>query len=245
MKKLLFAIFATLLLASCNTTKPTVEWVEGDRNPETGLYENEFIVRGVPADSKDWVIWFWSQTLTKYELVESDGMKLDVFKARIHMLRPEGTPKVPGEYRLRYRTSAKMWNVSKFPSRFSFRNGTEKPMAIEATYKMLPLASDGEEIYKSNAEVTISESAPEHIVPYPKSIVYSSEGTTDLSAWQRATADVKMVNEEHPKGWYRITLDGAIKIEAADEYGAYYAGTTLENIKTNSTTAIAQAYPIS
>ena len=235
MKKLLFAIFATLLLASCNTTKPTVEWVEGDRNPETGLYENEFIVRGVPADSKDWVIWFWSQTLTKYELVESDGLKLDVFKARIHMLRPEGTPKVPGEYRLRYRTSAKMWNVSKFPSRFSFRNGTEKPMAIEATYKMLPLASDGEEIYKSNAEVTISESAPEHIVPYPKSIVYGSEGTTDLSAWQRATADVKMVNEEHPKGWYRITLDGAIKIEAADEYGAYYAGTTLENIKTNST----------
>ena len=234
MKKFLYAIFATLFLASCNAPAPTVEWVEGDLNPETGLYENEFIVRGVPADSKDWVIWFWSQTLTKYELVESDGMKLEVFKARIHMLRPEGTPKVAGEYRVRYRTSAKLWNVSKFPSRFSYRNGTEKPMIIKANYKMLPLANDGEDIYKTNAEVTISESAPEHIVPYPKSIVYGAEGTTDLSAWQRATANVKMVDEKHPKGWYRIVLDGEVKIEAADEYGAYYAGTTIENIKTNS-----------
>ena len=234
MKQLFYAFIAALLLIGCNKPTPTVEWIEGDLNPETGLYENEFIVRGVPADSKDWVIWFWSQTLTKYELVESDGMKLDLFKARIHMLRPEGTPKVAGEYRLRYRTSAKMWNVSKFPSRFSFRNGTEMPMLIKAKYKMLPLVSDGEDIYNTNAEVTISESAPEHIIPYPKSIVYSAEGTTDLSIWSRATADVKMLKEEQPKGWYRITLDGNVKIEATDEYGAYYAATTLENIKTNS-----------
>ena len=55
-----------------------------------------------------------------------------------------------------------------------------------------------------------------------------------MSAWQRETADVKMVNEKHPEGWYRIVLDGGVKIEAADEYGAYYAATTLENIKTNS-----------
>ena len=71
-----------------------------------------------------------------------------------------------------------------------------------------------------NAAVTISESAPEHIVPCLKSIVYGAEGTTDLSAWQRGTAEVKMLNEKHPEGWYRITLDGGVKIEAADEFGA-------------------------
>lgn len=235
MKHLFYAIFAALLLVGCNTSAPTVEWIEGDLNPETGLYENEFIVRGVPADSTDWVFWFWTQTLTKYELVESDGMKLEKFKARIHMLRPNGTPKVAGEYRVRYRTSAKLWNVSKYPSRFSYRNGTEKPMLVEVKYKPLPLVSDGEAIYNTNAEVTMSKSAPEHIVPYPKSIVYGAEGTTDLSAWQRSTAEVKMLDEKYPKGWYRITLDGGVKIEAADEYGAYYAATTLENIKTNDT----------
>lgn len=234
MKHFFYTFLAALFFVSCSTT-PTVEWIEGDKDPETGLYENEFVVRGVPADSQDWVFWFWSQTLTKYELVESDGMKLEVFKARIHMLRPEGTPKVAGEYRVRYRTSAKLWNVSKYPSRFSYRNGTEKPIEIDVKYKPLPLASDGEDIFKTNAEVTISESAPEHIVPYPKRIVYASEGTTDLSAWQRETANVKMVEEKHPEGWYRITLDGEVKIEAVDELGAYYAGTTIENIKTNGT----------
>lgn len=234
MKHFFYTLLAALFFVSCSTT-PTVEWIEGDKDPETGLYENEFVVRGVPADSQDWVFWFWSQTLTKYELVESDGMKLELFKARIHMLRPEGTPKVAGEYRVRYRTSAKLWNVSKYPSRFSYRNGTEKPIEIDVKYKPLPLASDGEDIFKTNAEVTISESAPEHIAPYPKSIVYASEGTTDISAWQRETANVKMVEEKHPEGWYRITLDGEVKIEAADELGAYYAGTTIENIKTNGT----------
>ena len=234
MKHFFYTLLAALFFVSCSTT-PTVEWIEGDKDPETGLYENEFVVRGVPADSQDWVFWFWSQTLTKYELVESDGMKLEVFKARIHMLRPEGTPKVAGEYRVRYRTSAKLWNVSKYPSRFSYRNGTEKPIKIDVKYKPLPLASDGEDIFKTNAEVTISESAPEHIVPYPKSIVYAADGTTNLSAWQRETANVKMVEEKHPEGWYRITLDGEVKIEAVDELGAYYAGTTIENIKTNGT----------
>ena len=234
MKHFFYTLLAALFFVSCSTT-PTVEWIEGDKDPETGLYENEFVVRGVPADSQDWVFWFWSQTLTKYELVESDGMKLELFKARIHMLRPEGTPKVAGEYRVRYRTSAKLWNVSKYPSRFSYRNGTEKPIKIDVKYKPLPLANDGEDIFKTNAEVTISESAPEHIVPYPKRIVYASEGTTDISAWQRETASVKMVEEKHPEGWYRVTLDGEVKIEAADELGAYYAGTTIENIKTNGT----------
>jgi hypothetical protein len=97
------------MLVGCNTATPTVEWIEGDKDPVTGLYENEFIVRGVPADSKDWVFWFWSQTLTKFEEVESDGMELKHFKARLHILRPKGSPKVAGEYRVRYRTSAKMW----------------------------------------------------------------------------------------------------------------------------------------
>ena len=235
MKKFFYTILTALLFVGCDTQAPTVEWIEGDKNPETGLYENEFIVRGVPADSNEWVIWFWTQNLTHYEEVESDGMHLEQFKARVHMLRPKGTPKVAGEYRLRYRTSAKMWNLSKFPSRFSYQNGTEKPMNIEVSYKMLPLVSDGEEIYDTNAAVAVSESAPEHIVPFPKSIVYGAEGTTDLSAWTRETAKVKMVDEKHPKGWYRVTLNGAVEIEAADEFGAYYAGTTIENIKTNST----------
>ena len=235
MKNLTLALFASIVLVACNTSKPMVEWIEGELNPESGLYENEFVVRGIPEGDKDWVIWFWSQTLTRYEEVESDGMEHQLFKARVHMLRPKGTPKVAGEYRLRYRTSAKMWNVTKFPSKFSYQNGTDKPVNIDVTYKMLPLASDGEQVYETNASVSFAESAPEHIVPHLKHIAYGAEGTTDLTNWSRATSKIQMVEEKHPEGWYRITLDGDIKIEAADDCGAYYAGTTLENIKHNST----------
>ena len=234
MKHLLYAIFAALLLTGCNgATAPTVEWIEHGKNSETGLNEHEIVVRGLPTDSDDWVVWFWAKAFTKYEALEKDGMTLDLFKARVFMLRPEGKSSEPGVGRIRFATALKYANVWKFPNRFSFRNGTDKPVKMELTYKLLPLKSDGEEVYSTNAAVTISESAPEHIVPCLKSIVYGAEGTTDLSAWQRETADVKMVNEKHPEGWYRIVLDGGVKIEAADEYGVYYAATTLENIKEN------------
>ncbi|MBE6198383.1 MAG: hypothetical protein E7141_06895 [Rikenellaceae bacterium] len=246
MKRLLGALFSIVALLGCKSQQPTVEWIEGDLDPKSGLYEHEFIVRDVPTDSNDWVIWFWSQTLTHYEVVESDGLKIELFRARAHMLRPEGTPKVAGEYRIRYRSSAKLWNKSKFPIKLSYQNGTDKPINIDITYKMLPLRSDGEEIFNKNAAIALSKSKPEHIVPCLKSIEYRGEGVTDLSKWERENADVTILNEQHPKGWYRITLDGAIKIEAADEYGAYYAATTLENIKQNGSTVdnmVIEDYP--
>ena len=234
MKRIIFAFCVLVALASCKSQHPTVEWIEGSLDPKSGLYEHEFIVRGVPADATDWVIWFWSQTLTHYEVVESDGLKIELFNARAHMLRPDGTPKVAGEYRIRYRSSAKLWNISKFPIKLSYQNGTEKPVNIDITHKMLPLRSDGEEVFATNS-VAISESKPEHIIPCPKSIVYEGEGVTDLSQWERKSAKVEMLDEKHPEGWYRITLNGEVKIEAADEFGAYYAATTLENIKENGT----------
>lgn len=234
MKRFILTLIAAVTLMGCNTQLPTVEWIEGARDPETRLYEHELIVRGVPEDAEDWVIWFSSQRLRKLDIVESDGIRLDHFRARAYILRPEGTPKVAGEYRLRYRTASKLWNVGNYPSAFTFQDGTNKPVRIDVTHRPLPLKSDGEEIYAKNEAVVISESAPEQIIPCPKSIVYGEQGTTDLTQWKRGDA-VTMLNEEHPEGWYRIILDGGVKIEAADEVGAYYAATTLENIKRNST----------
>lgn len=233
MKRGILTLIAAATLIGCTAELPTVEWVEGARDPETKLYEHELIVRGVPEDAEDWVIWFSAPRHRTLEIIESDGIRLDLFRGRVNLLRPEGTPKVAGVYRLRYRTISKLWNIGYFPSGFTFQNGTDKPVRIEVKYSTLPLRSDGEEVYAKNEAVTISESAPEHIIPYPKSIVYGDEGTTNLSEWKRGEA-VTMLNEKHPEGWYRITLDGSIKIEAADELGAYYAATTLENIKGNS-----------
>ena len=246
MKRFFYTLILVLILAGCNSQRPTAEWIEGDKDPETGLYENEFIIRGLPTDSKDWVVWFWSQTLRRLEIVEADGLKLDQFRAKVHMLRPDGEPKVAGEYRLRYRTSARMWNKGNYPSNFTFQDGTSKPVRMEVKHVALPLKSDGEQIFAKNEAVTISESAPEDIIPALKSITYAESGNTDLSKWKRSNAEVTMLNEEHPEGWYRITLDGSIKIEAADEMGAYYAATTLENIKHNSTSVrnmVIEDYP--
>ena len=251
MKKLLTLLCVALAVVSCNLVskwgepKVTVEWIEGDLDAETKLYENEFVVRGVPTDAKDWTLWLWTQTQTHYELVEADGLKLDHYRARAYMLRPDGEPKVKGELRLRYRTSAKLWNASKYPSKFAFQQSNGKASQVEVIYRPLPLPSDGEQVYATNAAVTLTDSAPEHIVPALKSICYAEEGTTDLEQWQRGDA-VVMLDEQHPEGWYRITLDGAVKIEAADEFGAYYAATTLENINRNATSVrnmVIEDYP--
>ena len=140
MKHLLYAIFAALLLTGCNgATAPTVEWIEHGKNPDTGLNEHEIVVRGLPTDSDDWVVWFWAKAFTKYEALEKDGMTLDLFKARVFMLRPEGKSSEPGVGRIRFATALKYANVWKFPNRFSFRNGTDKPVKMELTYKLLPL----------------------------------------------------------------------------------------------------------
>lgn len=245
MKRIILSLLVLVTFAGCKSQYPTVEWIEGDLDPKSGLYEHEFIVRGVPADATDWVIWFWSQKLTHYEVVESDALKIELFRARAHMLRPDGVPKVAGEYRLRYRSSAKLWNKDKFPNKLSYQNGTDAPVNIPIKYTMLPLKSDGEEVFATNS-VAISESKPEHIIPCPKSIVYKGEGVTDLSQWERKSAKVEMLDEKHPEGWYRITLNGEVKIEASDEFGAYYAATTLENIRENATTVdnmVIEDYP--
>ncbi|MBR2747692.1 MAG: family 20 glycosylhydrolase, partial [Bacteroidales bacterium] len=59
--------------------------------------------------------------------------------------------------------------------------------------------------------------------------VEKAEGTTVVPA------DVKPETVEgKPAGWYRITLNGEVKVEAADEDGAHYAAVTIDNLKRNA-----------
>ena len=60
---------------------------------------------------------------------------------------------------------------------------------------------------------------PDDIIPKVKRIQY---GTAPLEK-----------TENHPKGWYRITIgaDSVPMVEADDEYGAYYAQTTLSKLQ--------------
>jgi hexosaminidase len=46
--------------------------------------------------------------------------------------------------------------------------------------------------------------------------------------------EATIVADAPKAGWYRITLDGTCRIEAADEDGAFYAQVTLENMKRNA-----------
>ena len=56
MKRGILTLIAAATLIGCTAELPTVEWVEGARDPKTKLYEHELIVRGVPEDAEDWVI---------------------------------------------------------------------------------------------------------------------------------------------------------------------------------------------
>ncbi len=59
--------------------------------------------------------------------------------------------------------------------------------------------------------------------------VEPAEGVTVVEAMPEVT----FVESQMP-GWYRITLDGNCKVEAADEDGAFYAKVTIDNLRRNA-----------
>ena len=98
-----------------------------------------------------------------------------------------------------------------------------KVTALKAEYEFLPSESIPDFPY-NQVDVEVWD-----MIPSLKEVIPANGGTTVVDQMPQ----VKIVDA--PKaGWYRIVLDGACKIEAADEDGAWYAKVTLDNLKRNA-----------
>ena len=212
-------LVAAAVLAACQTPCQII-WTEGATNPETGTATHELLIQNAPKGA-DWTIWF-SQFRTPVTMEEGAPGSIDHVSGTLYRVVPqEGN--AGGDVVLRYQARP-LVNQCRAPEGFFLQEKGKKAVPVEASYVFLPA-----EPVKS-FEYTQVETSVYDMVPHAKEVTLE-DGTVDLSSAK--VQPVERVEGQVP-GWYRLTFGETIRVEAADEDGAYYAATTLENLKRNA-----------
>ena len=216
LKPLFSLIFMLALTLAC--AKPCrVIWTEGPTNPETGKAVHTMEIQNPPKGT-DWTLWF-CQFRTPVNILEGEGT-IEHLGGTLYRVAP-GTDTKGGPFILRYEARP-LVNQFRAPEGFYLQEKGKKPVSVDVDYTFLPAEP-----------VALFDWTPVatdvfDMIPRLKQ-VEKTEGTTVIPA------DVKPETVEgKPAGWYRIVLDGAVKVEAADEDGAHYAAVTIDNLKRNA-----------
>lgn len=216
----LFRVFAaclsaSLLFLSC-APRTSIVWIEGETDPSTGQAVHTIKVMNPPHNA-DWTVWCAANHIVPTAVEGSCGV-LEHFTGCLYKVTP--TEKYEDVVVVRYAAKPiprQCWA----PEGFSLEVKGAKPVALETEYVFLP-AEDVPNYPYNKVQLAVTD-----MIPALKS-VKALDGTTAIA--EVSTAIV----EGQRAGWYRITIDGACKVEAADEDGAFYARTTIENLKRNA-----------
>ena len=193
-------------------------WSEGATDPESGKTVHTMTIQNPPAGT-DWTIWF-SQFRTPVTMKE--GAKAEIIHHGGTLYRIAPTAEADGpEMVLAYEARA-LVNQCRAPEGFYLQKKGKKPVPVEVEYVFLP----SEPVHTFDYEAT--ELSVYDMIPRLKKVDVA-EGTTAVPDDVPA-----QIVEGKPAGWYRITLDGEVSVEAADEDGAYYASVTLDNVRRNA-----------
>ena len=215
MKKILFVLTGLLFLAGC-AEDARVIWTEGETDPATGKAVHTLTVVNAP-EGTDWKIWFSSNHISAGTVEGTEG-EIALHHGCWYAMTPyehEGKDLV-----VRY-TDSPLQRHSWAPEGFSLEHDG-KVIELDAEYVFLPSERIPDFPY-NQVETNIWD-----MIPSLKK-VEPSEGVTVVNAMPQVT----YVSSERP-GWYRITIDGECKVEAADEDGAFYAEVTLDNLRRNA-----------
>ena len=215
----LMILFACALFASCSPTCRVV-WTEGDTDPDTRLASHVLEIQNPPSGT-DWVLWF-SQFRTPVTIPADAPGNIEHLGGTLYRFVPSQDSH--GQTIVLQYEARPLANQCRAPEGFHLQKKGEKSVPVEASYAFLP-----SEPYPTFDYTPVGTSVFD-MIPRLKSVV-PQEGTTDLSKAQ--AGEVRIVEGQAP-GWYRITLDGGVQVEAADEQGAWYASVTLDNIRRNA-----------
>ena len=215
--KPLFSLLLLFALTLACATPCRVIWTEGATNPETGKTVHTMEIQNPPKGT-DWTLWF-CQFRTPVKILEGEG-RIEHLGGTLYRVAPDADTK--GEpLVLRYEARA-LVNQFRAPEGFYLQKKGKKPVPVDVDYTFQPAEP-----------VTLFDWTPVatdvfDMVPRLKQ-VEKAEGTTELPK------DIKpeIVEGKQP-GWYRIVLDGNVRVEAADEDGAHYAAVTIDNIRRNA-----------
>ena len=212
-------ILACAVCAACS--EPCrISWIEGSTDAGSGKAVHTLEILNPPAGT-DWTIWF-GQFRTPVTMKDGSPASIEHVSGTLYRVIP-GTDTGGKDMALTYEAKP-LVNQCRAPEGFYLQKKGKKPVPIEVSYSFLP--AEEAETFKWNKVAT----GVYDMIPRIKGFE-PSEGTTDLAAAQKG--EVRFVEGQVP-GWYRITLDGNVGIEASDEDGAFYASVTLDNIKRNA-----------
>ena len=202
--------------AAC-TSPCRVVWTEGETDA-AGKTIHTLEIQNPPAGT-DWTLWF-SQFRTPVTMEEGAPAEIAHVSGTLYRVIP--TAGSGGKtMTLRYE-ARELANQCRAPEGFFLQQKGKEAVSVPVRYVFQPC----EEV--KSFEYTPVATTAYDMVPRLKSVTLQ-EGTADPAA----LSVVKIVPGQVP-GWYRITLGGDIRVEAADEDGAYYASITLENIRRNA-----------
>ena len=220
MKKTLSAamIQAAVLLTSCSPESPetSIIWEEG-LPLDNGLAVQTVYVCN-PPQGTDWTIWASCYNVTPDVTSEGD-LEMKHFNGWYYSFEPvnSGRDTLVMKY-----TSAALTRHSFFPEGFVLQREGRKDMFLPVEYR--PVEGKGPQ---DSFSWNYSEPSLTDMIPELKKVI-PSEGATEFDTYETE------ISEGRKPGWYRIVIDGTVKVEAADSDGAYYASQTLERLCSNA-----------
>lgn len=217
-KHLLMMLAAYILCSACsNENLCQVVWTEGTTDDD-GMATHTLEIQNPPAGT-DWTLWF-SQFRTPVAMEANAPGEIIFVGGTLYRAVPSAEAQ-GNVLTLRYKARA-LENQCRAPEGFYLQKRGQIPVAVECKY-----------VYQPSQEVP--SFAYNHVntnvfdmIPRLKQ-VEATEGTTDLNQ----EAKTYIVSGQRA-GWYKITLDGSVRIDAADKDGAYYASVTLDNLRRNA-----------
>ena len=215
------ALLGLLCISAC-APKTSVVWTEGETDPQTGKAVHTITIQNPPKDA-DWNIWCSSLRIRPTILEESNG-SLQHISGSLHRIWATGeyTDQIVVKY-----AASPLARQSWAPEAFTLEVNGEKPVALKTEYVFQPVENVPDFPY------TKQECKVEDMIPALKSVT-PAEGTTGLKSLSYDEILAKYLKndavEGQVPGWYRITLDGDVSIEAADKDGAFWAAVSLSNI---------------
>ena len=215
-KNLLLAAISLVFMTTGCCNKPSIVWTEGERDPETGRATHVLTVVNAP-EGTDWTLWLTSNHIVAGEVDGTEGV-IELHHGCWYKMTP--TARTGKDLVVKY-ADRPLQRHCWAPEGFVLEQGSKR-VPLEAEYEFLPSENIPDFPY-NHVKTEVWD-----MVPSLKS-VQQAEGTTVVEAVPEA-----VIVDGQKAGWYKIVLDGACRIEAADEDGAFYAKVTMDNLFRNA-----------
>lgn len=215
----LLALTLTSLI-SC-TDRTYVIWSEGVTDSVSGRAVHTVTVVN-PPKGNDWVVWFAANHIEP-DVLEGSQATMRRYNGCMYLIEP--TCECKDSMVVRYREKPiprRCWA----PEGFSLQTPAMKRQ-LRTEYEFLP-AEDVEDFSYEKVCLDVAD-----MIPALKRVERIGDGTTVMPPVDEVMGDAEVVSSDR-KGWYRIVIDGACRIEASDEDGLYYARVTIENLLRNA-----------